>query len=63
MGGGDDTMQQTSSAPERAYERPELRVLGTVQELTLDTKTFGLTDGHTLLDVVPLTNTSLSLRR
>jgi hypothetical protein len=59
----EETMKETSPGPERAYERPELRVLGTVQELTLDTKTFGLSDGHTLLDIVPLTSTSLSLRR
>jgi hypothetical protein len=59
----EETTKQRSPGPERTYEQPELRVLGTVQELTLDTKTFGLSDGHTLLDIVPLTSTSLSLRR
>lgn len=33
-----------------AYEPPELKVLGTVQELTLQDKRLGLTDGFTFLN-------------
>jgi hypothetical protein len=54
---GEDTMEQKSLGPERIYERPELRVLGTVQELTHVDKMFGLTDGNTLLGI-PITNNS-----
>jgi hypothetical protein len=38
----------------KSYERPELKVLGTLSELTLATcvdKKFGPSDGHTLMGV------------
>ena len=40
------------------YERPTLAVLGSVHELTLTDKNFGLYDGFTLLNQ-PICNTSI----
>lgn len=41
-------------AVEKSYERPTLKVLGTLHELTLATcvdKTWGSADGHTMMGV------------
>lgn len=42
------------TASDKAYERPTLKVLGTLHELTLAScvdKKFGPADGHTLMGV------------
>jgi hypothetical protein len=56
---GEDTMQQKRLVAGSTYEEPELIVLGTVQDLTRADKTYGYSDGNTLLGV-PITNSSLT---
>lgn len=50
-------MGQTTLGVKRTYKSPELRVLGSVQELTQQDKMLGTTDGFTFLGI-PITNNS-----
>jgi hypothetical protein len=57
MRGDEASMGQITLGVKRTYESPELRVLGTVQELTQQDKMLGSADGFTLLGI-PITNNS-----
>lgn len=50
-------MGHATHGVKRTYKSPELRVLGTVQELTQQDKMLGSADGFTLLGI-PITNNS-----
>jgi hypothetical protein len=52
-------MEQARIEAQQTYERPELKVLGTVQGLTHADKKYGPTDGNTFMGV-PITNNSSS---
>jgi hypothetical protein len=57
MRGDEASMGQTTLGVKRSYKSPELKVLGTVQELTHQDKMLGLEDGFTFLGI-PITNNS-----
>jgi hypothetical protein len=60
MRGDEASMGQTTLGVKRTYKAPELRVLGTVQELTHQDKALGVSDGFTFLGI-PITNNSTAL--
>ena len=57
MRGDEASMGHATHGVKRTYKSPELRVLGTVQELTHQDKRLGPTDSFTFMGI-PITNNS-----